>query len=228
MERAATDRRSRRALLTGAAAGIAAVGLRSVILPTEAEAAADGPIIMGQINETNTSTRIYGPSFSGKVTTVQLNQSAIAVIGSSTANDGTGVHGAASGNSGVAVRGETDGHHSTVGVSGISDPEGIAVKGKTKNGTGVWAEATGGHALRVRGRAVFDRSGRITFAKGQATKTISNKFVGDGGIVLATIQANVAGTWVRGVSLDIAHDKFTIRLNKAAPKQLQVGWFIVN
>ena len=45
---------------------------------------------------------------------------------------------------------------------------------------------------------------------------------------VATIQGDVAGTWVRGVTLDVAGDTFTIRLNKAAPKALKVGWFIVN
>ena len=48
-------------------------------------------------------------------------------------------------------------------------------------------------------------------------------------IVAATIQGNVAGVWVRGVSLDAVGDKFTIRLNKAAPSGgVVVGFFIVN
>ena len=46
-------------------------------------------------------------------------------------------------------------------------------------------------------------------------------------IVIATIQGNVPGTWVLGAYVN-STSKFTIRLNRAAPAQLVVGWFIVN
>jgi hypothetical protein len=69
----------------------------------------------------------------------------------------------------------------------------------------------------------------VTFSAGQGSRTLtaSLPFLATT-MVLATIQGNVAGTWVRGVSLNLTEQKFTIRLNKAAPKSLKVGWFIVN
>jgi hypothetical protein len=41
--------------------------------------------------------------------------------------------------------------------------------------------------------------------------------------VVATVQGNVAGTWVRGVTVNVPGQSFAIRLNKAAPKGLQRG-----
>ena len=46
--------------------------------------------------------------------------------------------------------------------------------------------------------------------------------------MLATIQGNVGGTYVRGVQLDLVNGAFIIRLNQAAPVNLTVGWFVVN
>jgi hypothetical protein len=46
--------------------------------------------------------------------------------------------------------------------------------------------------------------------------------------VVATIQGDVAGTWVRACSVNQGANSFTIRLNKAAPKSLNVGWFVIN
>ena len=93
---------------------------------------------------------------------------------------------------------------------------------------GVYAEATGGYAIQAVGRAVFSRSGKVTFAEGQSSRTIAGHVITAASLVLATIQGNVADTWVRGVTLDNPADTFTIRLNKPAPKTLTVGWFIVN
>jgi hypothetical protein len=213
-------------LLTGAAAGVAAVGL-----PRQAAKAATGdPIFLGAINESDEATRIYRPEFGSQTTTVMLNSIDAAVFGITTLNNADGVIGHASGVNGVGVKGSTDGHVSTIGVSGISNPQGIGVKGLTNSGTAVDAEAINiaGHALRVRGRAVFDRSGRAILLRNQAAKTITNQFVGSGAMVLATIQGDIPETWVRGVSLDIANNRFVIRLNRPAPQNLIVGWFIVN
>jgi hypothetical protein len=33
---------------------------------------------------------------------------------------------------------------------------------------------------------------------------------------------------VRGVTVNVAQQTFTIRLNKPAPRSMRVGWFLVN
>jgi hypothetical protein len=220
--------KSRRALLAGAAAGVAAVAAGR---PQAAHAAAGQALVLGKVNQSNAETTIFAPALPPNHTTVvYFNLDEGAVLGGATLNDAYGVAGVATGANGIGVLGRTSGDATTIGVSGISDPVGIGVQGFTKNGTGVWAEATGGgHALHVEGRAIFaTRSGRTSFSAGQAARVISNQFVGVGALVLATIQGNVAGIWVRGVSLDIPHNRFTILLNRTAPSALVVGWFIVN
>jgi hypothetical protein len=66
---------------------------------------------------------------------------------------------------------------------------------------------------------------------GQSAVSISNTdpawYLSPATIVIATIQGNVPGTWVLGAYVN-STSKFTIRLNRAAPAQLVVGWFIVN
>ena len=132
---------------------------------------------------------------------------------------GTGVLAETASDFGVAVRGRTSGHHSQVAVeaetlSGVG--EGYAVRARTKNGIAAYGEATGGFALQAVGRAVFSRSGKVTFAAGQSSRTVSGHLIEADTVVVA-----VAGTYVRGVSLSIANDTFTIRLNKAAPTALK-------
>jgi hypothetical protein len=47
--------------------------------------------------------------------------------------------------------------------------------------------------------------------------------------VLATIQGNVAGVYVQGVTLVTGSSgSFTIHLNKAVPESVSVAWFAVN
>jgi hypothetical protein len=132
----------------------------------------------------------------------------------------------------VCVRALTTGLNSQVGLDGDArggNGEGIAVRARTKNGIGVYAEATGGYGLQVEGRAVFSRSGRATVAASNSSRTVSGYPISPPTLVVATIQGNHPGYYVRGVSLSDAQDTFTIRLNKAAPTGgIQVGFFIVN
>jgi len=102
------------------------------------------------------------------------------------------------------------------------------VRGRTKNGIGVYASATGGYAIQAVGRTVFSRSGKVTFSAGQASRTITGHALVADSVVVATIQGAVAGVWVLGVNANVTKQTFTIKLNRAAPKAVTVGWFIVN
>ena len=140
----------------------------------------------------------------------------------------------------VAVKGESTtagepaiyGHNDAADAAGVvgEASTGTGVAGITNAGTAGQFEALqpSGTALKTVGRAQFSRSGKVTFNAGNVSKTVTNHAIEADTIVVATIQGNVSGTWVRGVSVSAAADTFTIRLNKAAPSQLTVGFFIIN
>ena len=131
----------------------------------------------------------------------------------------------------IAVEGITDGYNYQVAVHADTTDgfgEGIAVKAETKNGIAVKASATGGAALVVTGLTEFSRSGKAAFSKGQLTRTLKPGPITADTLVVGTIQGAVPGVWVLGVTVDVSKQQFTIRLNKAAPQALRVGWFVVN
>ena len=230
-ETKAPSQLGRRTLLTGAAVGaVAAVG--SAILGPEAVDAGGTTLVLGEINESNSPTRIYSPSFSSYDQHVFLSHSSGSVVGNNQKTGGVGVAGYASGQNGVAVNAVTDGHSSTIGRRATSDPEGYAIDARTVNGAGIRTTATGGgHAIEIHGRAVFNRSGKVTFSAGQVSKSVtrtgSQNYIGPDTIIVATIQGFADGTWVAGVIRN-GDQKFTIRLNRTAPKELVVGWVAIN
>lgn len=220
----------RRALLAGAAAGaVAAVG--GAILGPDAVEAGGSTLVLGEINESNAPTRIYSPAFGSYDQNVFLSHSSGSVVGASQKTGGVGVAGYASGQNGIAISAQTDGHSSTTGLKAISDPEGYAIDAYTVNGAGIRTTATGGYAIEIHGRAVFSRSGKVTFSAGQLSKSVTRaggqNYIGPDTIIVATIQGFADGTWVAGVIRN-GDQKFTIRLNRAAPKELVVGWVAIN
>lgn len=219
-------RPSRRNLMKAAIGGAAAATAATAVGRAAPAAAADGdPVLIGRDNTATGITEI-----SNGFTDAYLADGFNGVVGTSNAANGSGLDGLFMGQSGNGVIGRTIGNGSQVGVKGESAPQGIGVYGYTQNGTGVRAEAVGGgYGLDVHGTAVFSNSGRAAFAKGAASKTVPiGGYLRPASLVLATIQGNVAGTWVQGVSLDRTNNTITIRLNKAAPMFLNVGWFVVN
>jgi hypothetical protein len=225
----ATSPRSRRALLAGSLGALAALAAQAIGRPLPASAAGNGQaMILGSTNSCGTQ----GTTISNLQTAdAEFASGKTGIWGASPSTDGFGVQGYVSGNQGVGVKGFTSGHYSQVAVDGDArggNGEGIAVRARTKNGVGVYASAVGGYAIQAKGLTVFSRSGKVSFAAGQSARTITGFPIIPDTLVVATIQGDVAGTWVRGVTLNEAGDTFTIRLNKAAPKALKVGWFIVN
>jgi hypothetical protein len=224
-----TTTRSRRAVLGALIGGIGAWVAGGLGGRDPAARADNGDnFVLGQSNTCTTS----GTSVSNLETAdAAFVQNTTGVWGSSVVSDGFGVQGHAIGTRGTAVRGFTSGHWSQVAVDAnvtAGNGEGYAVRARTKNGTALYGSAAGGYALEVHGLAVFSRSGKATVRQGQASKTISGHPIGAGSLVVATIQGNVPGTYVRGVTLNAGASSFTIRLNKAAPFTLRVGWFLVN
>jgi hypothetical protein len=124
--------------------------------------------------------------------------------------------------SGVAVAGSGTG-----GATGIlgSSGSGIGVSGTSGSGQGVSASSGSGTALFVSGKVHFSRSGAGSVAKGSNTKAINIPGMTASSLVLATLQIAVSGLYIAGVVPDAG--KFTLHLNKAAPKGMKFAWFVL-
>lgn len=167
------------------------------------------------------------------------------------ANNGRGALEASTNGTGQAVLATTTG--SGPGVRGVSTTSGAGiagVEGTSTNGPGLSGIAGTGAsstALQTTGRASlsgpttlsgstifkgstsFARSGKLSIAANNAQVTKTGIALTSASIVEATIQGNVAGVYVQGVTMVTgASGSFTIHLNKATPTALTVGWLIAN
>jgi hypothetical protein len=124
--------------------------------------------------------------------------------------------------SGVAVVGTGTG--GATGVSGSSG-SGTGVLGTSGSGHGVFANSPSGTALFVTGKVHFSRSGAGSVAKGSKTRTINIPGMAASSLVLATLQVAIGGLYITGVVP--AAGKFTLHLNKAAPRSMKFAWFAV-
>jgi hypothetical protein len=146
------------------------------------------------------------------------NGTAIIGIGGELGSGVTGTSGV-----GVGVSGSSGGQ---AGVAGANTGAGPGVYGSAFSGIGVLA--SGATALSVQGPAVFSRSGVLTVHGGRSSAVQTVIQLSAATLVLATIQDDVEGVWVRSAVPDPAGHKFTIHLNKAAPTRVRVAWFLVN
>lgn len=154
-------------------------------------------------------------------------------------NDGTGangigVHGSHAGN-GWGVYGTSQGGigvfgNATTGT-GVEGSGTTGVFGVTssQHGVGVLAQNTGGGlALKVDGLAAFSRSGVATVPPGKSQVTHSLPLTSTS-FVLATIQGNVTGLYVRGVTIAAGSPgSLTIHLSNAVKSSTNVAWLAVN
>jgi hypothetical protein len=169
---------------------------------------------------------LYGTSASGEGLYGQSGTVASAFAGTSL----TGVHGVTDSATDSAVWGEAVG--GGAGVTGTtSDRANGGVQGVNQGtGPGVLAQNTGGGAaLQVSGPAAFSRSGAVSIPAGKSSAKVTGLALGTASLVLATIQGNVAGVYVQGVTVVAgASGSFTVHLNKATPSALPVAWFVLN
>ncbi len=187
---------------------------------------------------------VLGSSNSGNGV-VATSESAAGVWASSAG--GNGVYGHTNTAVGSGVYGENT--HQGYGVAGRSNSAPLGANGvfaaatlgdNTANGVGVWARSTHGVglyadaveadavALQANGVTQFRRSGRLTLKAGTSSVTKSGIRIDAGTLVLATLQQDRAGIFVRSAVPNAAGDSFTIRLNKAVAADIKVGWFLVN
>jgi hypothetical protein len=98
------DRRSRRALLTGAAAGVAAVAAKT-LTPTPAQAADGDPVLLGQTNTSDNATTINTPFESALIGISSTDGGAL--VGINKFEQGYGVFAQSAGIGVLAVGGDT-------------------------------------------------------------------------------------------------------------------------
>src|SRR5262249_39893845 len=160
-----------------------------------------------------------------------LSPAGTGVLGQS--DTGGGVSG--SSHSGDAVSGTSDTGHAFFGVAGgavaavygNNTGSGVGVRGECAAGLGVLAIG-GVVALEVHGPAVFTRSGVLTVAAGKSSATQTGVALNSASLVLATMQQDRAGIYIRSAVPNVAGSSFTVHLNKAVTVSTSVAWFVVN
>jgi len=80
----------------------------------------------------------------------------------------------------------------------------------------------------VHGPAVFARSGLLTVRAGRSSATQTRVALTKASLVLATLQQDRAGLWIRSAVPDPARRSFTVHLSKTAPAATNVAWFIID
>ena len=150
---------------------------------------------------------------------------------------GSGVWGTGGSSNGTGVQGFGGG-----GINGAGTGVGVAGFGGKGGGNGVEGSAGsaatagvlafngfGGTALQVNGIAAFRRSGLLTIPAGASSGTVfSLAPLSSASLMLATLQQDRAGVWVRSAVPNIAGGSFTIHLSKAVTASITVAWFVVN
>jgi hypothetical protein len=113
---------------------------------------------------------------------------------------------------------------------------GTAIDAQTTYSFGVAVKAHNGDgiALDASGRIVTDRSGKLIIEGGHASAThVIPNLDGDPdlfpeSLVLAMLQQNRPGVFVRAVVPHPATNSFTVHLNKAVGTNARVAWFVIN
>jgi hypothetical protein len=74
----------------------------------------------------------------------------------------------------------------------------------------------------------FSRSGLLSIAAGKSSATQTGVALAAASLVLATLQQNLAGVYVRAAVPNAGASSFTVYLSKAPSVSTKVAWFIVN
>jgi hypothetical protein len=149
--------------------------------------------------------------------------------GTSPGQTRSGVHGVTDSANDSGVWGEAVG--GGAGVTGSTSGVNGGVQGLNLGaGPGVLAQNfAGGNGLEVIGPAAFSRCGAVSIPAAKSSAKVSGLALGGASLVLATIQGNVAGVYVQGVTVVAGSSgSFTVHLNKATPSALRVAWFVLN
>lgn len=177
--------------------------------------------VFGYSDTSEDAAGVVGKSGAG-VGTVGVSDSAVGVLGVGPLGiQGSGYLGVyGSGRQGVLGDATPD-------DTGVFGWVGAAAPPVPEAGVAVHAESEAGFvALNVVGKARFSRSGRTSIAAGKASTVVTMSGVTTSSYVIATLQTNRTGVYVRAVVP--AAGKFTIYLNKAVGSATDVGFLVIN
>lgn len=114
----------------------------------------------------------------------------------------------------------------SIGVGGAGG-WGVAGYSQVAGGIGVFADSLApAIALRVNGKAHFSRSGKVLVGKTKKSVSVSLAGVTSSSMILATIQANKLGLYIRGAVPSA--NKFTIYLSKAPGTTVRIAWMVLD
>ena len=249
-------RHSRRTVLTAAAGAAAATVVAAIDRPLAVQGGSDGDVVLGAQNAASATTSIVGspgitvleaggataPDADGiaihgsmKFSGADDERLGIAVLGEAEVYS-TGVEGRSDTGYGVFGRSElgTGTHgssHEGTGVDAFSD-EGTGVAADSTRGTGVQGSSRDGTALKVYGKAKFQRSGRAWVRAGNRSVTIDlSAKCGLAGTPLcfANLLSYRGGVWVMAVRPNYpSGGKLRIYLNKAVTSRTAVAWLVLD
>ena len=143
---------------------------------------------------------------------------------------GAGVHGVGSGGAAVYAE-DQSGAVTGTGMLATSDA-GAAVRATTQTGTALAVQAfdSGSIALSVAGPAIYSNCGVATVlgtvASPKQAVTFNRAVISTHSVVLATLQANIAGVYVASAVPHPASGTITINLNQPVSQHVKVGWFV--
>jgi hypothetical protein len=234
--------RSRRALLTGAAATAAALAA-SAALPLSVSAADPDDVVKGAANATTTTTSVdntgTGLGLQGSSTT------AGGVVGWSIAAPDpewysedvtayTGVFGSSPADPisalGTGVWGDSDDvgvfGFGGAGVYGVGTYGVIGESISTSAGVLAVGQSATDVALEVQGKVKFSRSGRATLGAGKSSIKVTLAGTTTSSRVFAVLHSNRTGRWVQSVIPTTG--SFTIYLNGTVTSSTYIAWFVIN
>jgi len=230
-----TTPRSRRALLTAAAAATAVTVVEAVARPLPV-AAGPSPLLLGVTNTTTVQTTLTNSTNDATVLKVDATMTGWGIQG--TATDGIGVLGIATSGkgdaNGVGVAGEADrlgvwGSGGSQGVSGFS-VGGVGVVGTSKSGIGVRAHSDSGQALHVEGKIHSSRSGKATVTAGHrsVTATVPGG-LGGTPLCFANLSSYRVGVAVAAVRPNWpSSGKIRIYLTRVVTRSTSVSWMVMD
>lgn len=172
------------------------------------------------------STAIRGEGLRG---VVGVSATGDGVVGASDGSVKSGVYGENTVAAGYGVFGRNTATGATGYLGGAFGVSGYVTEAGS---IAVYAEAgsAAATALRVVGVSRFSRSGKLTIPANATSATKTGVALSSSSLVLAVLQQNRAGVFVRAAVPNVAGGSFTVYLNKVASTTAgtTVAWFIVN
>jgi hypothetical protein len=132
---------------------------------------------------------------------------------------GTGVVGRGLGQSSIGVYGEVQGSAATGVLGNATSPTGVGVDALNPGG---------GVALRVRGKAAFSRSGKVTVPAGAQSTVKTGVALTSASLVLVTLQQRRPGVVVEAAVPNVTGSSFTVHLNKPVTTSTVLAWFVIS